>query len=200
MANCLWQLDWLTSKIKIFGNWEYRRNIHFDQIFFFYKFFHLFKAWLSKILWFSSLSEGNLPSSKDENHSILLNQALLVSSYDLTLSPYLTQKYSLMSTTFPSPWFESLSRSSPSPTRESWTTLLLSVQIKSLMSTTLTEWSRLCRSNLPMFLNFFVSGSKRRILSLSWSKSASYPPENKMNGLTFNISIKFCSKRLFYLL
>ena len=31
---------------------------------------------MSKILWFSSLLEGNLPSSKDENHSILLNQAL----------------------------------------------------------------------------------------------------------------------------
>ena len=37
-----------------------------------------FKAWLSKILWFSSLLEGNLPSSKDENQSILLNQALLL--------------------------------------------------------------------------------------------------------------------------
>ena len=34
------------------------------------------KAWLSKILWFSSLLEGKLPSNKDENHRILLNQAL----------------------------------------------------------------------------------------------------------------------------
>ena len=34
---------------------------------------------MSKILWFSSLLEGNLPSSKDENHSILLNQALFLS-------------------------------------------------------------------------------------------------------------------------
>ena len=35
-----------------------------------------YKAWLSKLLWFLSLLEGNLPSSKDEKHSILLNQAL----------------------------------------------------------------------------------------------------------------------------
>ena len=34
------------------------------------------KAWLSKILWFLSLLEGKLPSNKDENHSILFNQAL----------------------------------------------------------------------------------------------------------------------------
>ena len=34
------------------------------------------KAWVSKILWFSSLLEGNLPSSKDENQSILQTQAL----------------------------------------------------------------------------------------------------------------------------
>ena len=32
---------------------------------------------MSKILWFSSLLEGNLPSSKDKNQSFLLNQALL---------------------------------------------------------------------------------------------------------------------------
>ena len=32
---------------------------------------------MSKILWFSSLLEGKLPSNKDENHSILLNQALV---------------------------------------------------------------------------------------------------------------------------
>ena len=36
-----------------------------------------YKAWGSKILWFLSLLEGNLPSSKDKNQSFLLNQALL---------------------------------------------------------------------------------------------------------------------------
>ena len=38
------------------------------------------KAWFNKILWFSSLLEGSLPSSKDENQSFfLMNHALSAS-------------------------------------------------------------------------------------------------------------------------
>ena len=39
------------------------------------------KAWGSKILWFLSLFEGNLPSSKDENQSILLDQIWFIFFY-----------------------------------------------------------------------------------------------------------------------